>query len=119
MKYLQKHKKIFLYTGLGILIIAFVVKFTVAPPAYYFWILLSAAIIFKMFFLIAVFSEKGFKPSLWLYLILTGVVLILISMLFKTIFSIPVLYKILFYGAISLKVTGLFLMIFSKSKKYS
>ncbi|MDR1349068.1 MAG: hypothetical protein LBJ63_11710 [Prevotellaceae bacterium] len=116
MKQIQKHKKTFLYVGLGILAIAFAFKFTVAP-AYYFWLLLSTAIIFKIFFLTAVFSEKGFRPSLWLCLILTGVALILASMLFKTVFPIPALYKVLFYGAISLKVTGLFLMIFSKRQE--
>ncbi|MDR1197629.1 MAG: hypothetical protein LBK94_01260 [Prevotellaceae bacterium] len=116
MKQIQKHKKTFLYIGLGILTIAFVFKLT-AAPAYYFWILLSTALIFKMFFLTAVFSEKGFKLSLWLCLILTGVVLILASMLFKTVFPIPALHKALFYVAISLKVTGLLLMIFSKRQK--
>jgi hypothetical protein len=98
---------------LGILVVSFIVKWAGAS-LYYFWILLFAAIVFKTLFLIATVSKKGFKPRLWLYFILTGVALILISMLFKTTF--PVLYKILFYGAISLKATGLVLMILSKKR---
>ncbi|MDR2384866.1 MAG: hypothetical protein LBD80_04275 [Tannerella sp.] len=115
MKKIQKRRKSFLYIGLGILAIAFITKQTGAP-AICFWILFFVAILLKTFFLIAVVSAKEFKPRLWLYFILTGVVMILISMLFKTAFFLPFLYKILFYGAISLKVTGLILMIFSKKQ---
>jgi hypothetical protein len=100
MKQKQKPNKILLYSCLGILLIAFIFQWT-GPPSYYFWILLGFAIVFKTLFLISVFRLKGFKPSLGLYFILTGVAMILISLLFKTIFPLPVLYKILFYGAIS------------------
>jgi uncharacterized membrane protein YbaN (DUF454 family) len=110
-----KPNKVFLYSGLGILLIAFTFQWA-GMSTYYFWVLLSIAIVFKAFFLVSVFRLKGFKPSLWLYFILAGVAMILISLLFKTIFPIPVLYKILFYGAISLKITGLILMILSKMK---
>jgi uncharacterized membrane protein HdeD (DUF308 family) len=115
VKQIQKHKKILLYTGLGLLAISFVLKWAGAPAGW-FRILFCIAILFKVSFLIAVFSSKKFRPGWWLYLILAGVVLILISMLIKTVFPIPALYKILFYGAISLKITGLIFMIFSKNK---
>jgi hypothetical protein len=108
MKKIQKHKTLFLYGGLGILAVSFIVRQTDAP-ACYFWILLCTAIILKIFFLIAAVAEKGFRPGLWLYLIMAGIAMILISMPFKTAFPLPVLHKILFYGAISLKVTGLVL----------
>jgi hypothetical protein len=116
MKQIQKNNKILLYIGLGILFFAFTVKWAVMP-ACYFWLLLGIAITFKTFFLIAVFRTKGFRPALWLYFILTGIALILISLLFKTIFPVPALYRILFYSAISLKATGLILMLFHKVKK--
>ncbi|MDR1552391.1 MAG: hypothetical protein LBS69_02870 [Prevotellaceae bacterium] len=111
MKTIQKHRKLFLYSGLSILAVSFIVKWTGAP-LYYFHILLCTAIVLKMLFLIAVVSIKGFKPGLWFYFILAGVAMILISMLFKTAF--PILYKILFYGAIALKTAGLILMILHK-----
>jgi hypothetical protein len=111
-----KNNKIFLYTGLGILLTAFILKWS-AAITYWFWILLGVAIVFKVAFLISVFRTKGFKPKLWLFLILTGVAVILISILFKTVFHIPNVYKILFYIAIALKTTGLILMIFSNRKK--
>ena len=110
-----KNSKIFLYTGLGILLTALILKWF-AAITYWFWILLGIAIVFKTAFLISLFRTKEFKPKLWLFLILTGVAIILISMFFKTVFHIPLVYKILFYTAISLKATGLILMIFSNRK---
>jgi hypothetical protein len=113
MKKNQKPNKLPLYAGLCLLLVAFTVKF-MGMSDYCFWILLGVAITFKTFFIISVFKTKGFKPAMWLYFILTGVAVILISMLFKTIFPVPILHKILFYIAISLKITGLILMFYSK-----
>ncbi|MDR2042356.1 MAG: hypothetical protein LBP98_08595 [Tannerella sp.] len=111
----QKPKSAFLYSGLGVLLVAFASKWTGAAVCY-FWLLLGAAVVLKTLFLISVFRAREFKPSLWFHLILTGVSLILLSQLFKTIFPVPVLYKILFYSAITLKATGLILMLCSKRK---
>ncbi|MDR2065815.1 MAG: hypothetical protein LBP85_08940 [Prevotellaceae bacterium] len=115
MKKIQKHGKSFLYGGLGILAVSFIVKWTGAPLLY-FWILLCMAIILKAFFLTAVISTKRLKPGLWLYFIMTGVIMILISIFFKTAFHVPAVHKILFYTAVFLKATGLILMIFSKKR---
>ncbi|MDR1557847.1 MAG: hypothetical protein LBS88_12595 [Tannerellaceae bacterium] len=113
MRQIQKHRKRLLYAGLGILALSFIVNWAGAP-AFYFRLLLGVAILCKLSFLIAALSVKGFRPGWWLYLILAGVATILISMLFKTVFPIPLLRGILFYGAIGLKVAGLIGMIFSK-----
>ncbi len=107
--------RIFLYIGLGILLVAFVVKWLNAPM-FWFWTLLGMAISFKLYFLIAIFRAGSFQPSLWFYLILTGVAMILTSLLFKNILPIPIIRNILFYGAISLKITGLTLMLLEKKK---
>ena len=108
--------QICLYCGLGLLAAAFIAKWTGAA-ACYFWILLGIAVTLKSVFLISIFKERGFKPTLWLYLILTGVAAILLSLLFKEIFPIPALHKTLFYGAITLKTAGLVLMMLSKRKQ--
>ena len=105
----------FLYSGLGVLGIAFVAKWLDASVCC-FGILLGVAITLKLLFLISLFREKGFKPSLWLYLILAGVATILLSMLFKNIIPMPVLYSVLFYGAIALKISGLILMLYSRMR---
>ncbi|MDR1407257.1 MAG: hypothetical protein LBJ23_04325 [Tannerella sp.] len=118
MKQTQKPKKAFLYSGLGILLAAFAAGRT-GMPAYVFWILLGAAVTLKTLFLISVFRVKGFRPALWLYLILTGVALILVALLFRTVFHAPALYGILFYSAVSLKVAGLILMLYSGIRKTS
>jgi len=89
------NRKIYLFIGLGTLLIAFIVKWADAPLIY-FRILLGVAISFKSIFLIFVFREKGFKPALWLYLILSGVAMILLSMLLKNIIPMPALNKTLF-----------------------
>ena len=111
----MKHRILFLYSGLGILLASFVCRW-IGMPACCFWLLLGIAIILKTLFLVFTFKEKGFKPKLWLHFILSGVVLILFSLLFKTIIPIPTVYKVLFYSAITLKVTGLLLMIFYRRK---
>ncbi len=113
---MRVNRKIYLFIGLGILLIAFVVKWA-DTPLFYFRILLGVVILFKSIFLIFVFREKGFKPALWLYLILSGVAMILLSMLFKNIILIPALNKTLFYGAITLKISGLVLMLHSKKSQ--
>jgi len=116
MKRFRELKKLFLFIGLGILLIAFIFKWSDAAVCY-FRTLLGIAIFFKLLFLISVFRAKGFKLNLWFGLMLSGVAMILLSMLFKTTFPIPILYSILFYGAIMLKVLGLVLMLFSQRKK--
>jgi uncharacterized membrane protein HdeD (DUF308 family) len=115
LKQIKKHRKLLLYTGLAILAISFILKWAGAPMCF-FWILFCIAITLKISFLITVFLSKEFKPGCWLYFILAGIAMILISMLFKKAFPVPALYKILFYGAISLKTTGLILMIFSRNE---
>ena len=110
--------RIFLYIGLGVLLAAFIARWLGAPLCC-FWILLGLAVFFKASFLITVFRAKSFRPGLWLYLILAGVAMILTSHLFKTVFPIPVVRSILFYGAISLKISGLMLMLLRKKQPRS
>ncbi|MDH6358504.1 hypothetical protein [Parabacteroides sp. PF5-9] len=108
-------KKVFLYSGLMILCAAFFVR-GLGVPSLFFWILFGLAISLKGLFLVDVFREKGFKPTLWLLLIVAGVVLICISVLFKTVFHLPVLRDVLFYMAIALKLTGLLFMLFQRKQ---
>lgn len=104
---------VFLYTGLFLLFIAFTFRW-IGVEGTLFWVLFAMAILLKTVFLVNIFRMKGFQPKVWLYLILTGVVLIFISLLFKTVFPIPWVRNILFYGAIVFKVTGLVLMLVQK-----
>jgi len=108
--------KIFIYVGLSLLAIAFAIKWFGAPM-FCFWILLGAAILFKVFFLIVSLRSKSVTVGLWLYLILAGVAMILASMLFKNIFQNFIVRIILFHGAILLKITGLILMLLDKKKR--
>ena len=108
--------RLFLYAGLGLLVIAFVVKWLGAPIVC-FWILLGAAISFKILFLIISFRNKSIRGGLWLYFILAGVAMILLSLLFKNIFPIPIVRNILFYGAIFLKISGLILLFLKKKNQ--
>ena len=107
----KQQKRAFLYAGLTILLIAFVGKWN-NIPVLYFWVLFGIAIILKTIFLISMFRDKSFKPSLPLYFILVGVAMMLISMIFNPIVS--VFAKTLFYLAILLKTTGLIIMLLSK-----
>lgn len=107
----KRNDLFFLYGGLCLLFVAILFR-AFGIPSLYFWVTFSAAISLKAFFLILTFRKKGFKPGLGLYLILAGVAMILISILFKTVYPFPVLRNILFYGAIALKVIGLLIMIF-------
>jgi uncharacterized membrane protein HdeD (DUF308 family) len=106
------NNKIFLYSGLVLLLMAFTIRWfkpDISPV--YFWMLLGIAITFKSIFLINVFRRKDFRPALWLYFILAGVIMILVSLLFKHVYPMPSVRLTLFYGAITLKVSGLILLI--------
>lgn len=107
--------KIFLYAGLSVLAIAFIAKWQGAP-AYCFWILFGLAITLKVLFLAGTLRAKSIRVGLWLYLILAGVATILISLLFKNIFPIPMVRNILFCAAILLKIAGLTLLFLAKKK---
>ena len=111
----MNRKIVFLSCGLCILLVAFVCR-SAGLPAYCFWVSFGMAITLKILFLVFTFIEKGFKPKPWLYCIQAGVALILLSMLFKTIIPMPAVYDVLFYGAITLKITGFLLMLFSLRK---
>jgi hypothetical protein len=109
------NNKIFLYGGLTLLFTAFAIRWLRPDiPLVYFGVLLGMAIILKSIFLIATFRRKGFKPALWHYFILTGVIMILLSLLFKHVYPVPPVQLTLFYGAIILKVSGLILLIMQK-----
>jgi len=97
------------------LLIAFAAR-QMHAPMYCFLILSGAAILFKTFFLIGIIRNKSIKVGLWFYLILTGIAMVLISLLFKNIFPIPIIRNILFFGAILMKITGLILVLTEKKK---
>lgn len=105
--------KLILYSGLGLLCVALVSRWFGISDL--FWIpALCLAILLKMTFLFIIFRSKDFKMSLWLLLIITGVIMIFLSLLFKYTFPNPLFRNILFYGAISFKITGLILMFVDK-----
>lgn len=107
--------KAFLYAGLALLLIAFIIRWAGIGASYYlFWGVLGIAIVFKSIFLVLTFCEKGLKLSWGLRLILIGVLLIVLSLIFKYIIFLPLIRDILFYGAIMLKITGLILLITQK-----
>jgi ABC-type uncharacterized transport system permease subunit len=110
--------KLYLYIGLSLLLIAFVVKWLNIVPSIGFWIILGVAIAFKIYFLVLAFRTKSVKTGLWLYLIMAGVALIFASLLFKNIFPNPLMRNVLFYGAILLKLIGLILLIIGKRKHF-
>lgn len=107
----MKHKsnRLLLYCGLTLVTTSFIAKWTLNISDLLFYVLLGVAISCKILFLLSHMQAKGFKMDIGIYFILTGVGLMLLSMLFKTIFPIPVLQQILFYTAISLKITGVIL----------
>lgn len=108
--------KLFLYFGLALLLVAIIGRHVGLSNLV--WIpIFSLALLLKGIFLFNVFRAKGLKMDLSLILIITGVFLILISLIFKFIFPILWLRNILFYGAITLKVTGLIIKITSKKTK--
>jgi hypothetical protein len=108
--------KIFLFTGLSLVLAALLV-YGVGGSHALFLTLLILGILLKMVFLGNVFREKGFRWSVGLTLISTGVGMILLSLLFKSVFPQPLLRNILFFGAIALKVSGLVLLIVQNRRK--
>jgi uncharacterized membrane protein YbaN (DUF454 family) len=112
--FLNSHRKKFLFVGLGILAFAGLLRW-LCVPAPYVHFLFGMAIVCKAIFLFAtLFLGKKPRMTLPLKLIIAGVVLILLSLPFKNLFPLPLLHKGLFYLAISLKVSALFLLLFKK-----
>lgn len=109
----KTNNKIILYSGLALLFLAIYLR-SVSVTSSVWLPLFCVAILLKTCFLVRVFRSKSFKPRLWFLLILCGVVLILLSMLFKYVFVIPWLRTTLFYGALFLKSSGLLLMVIGR-----
>jgi len=110
---LRKNNRLLLYIGLSLLAVSLITRWAGVPSTV--WIpMFCLAILLKATFLINVFHAKGFKMSLWLLLILIGVAMILLSLIFKSVYPVEWLRNILFYGAITLKVSGLILMLAQK-----
>lgn len=109
----KTNNKIILYSGLILLFLAIYLR-AVSVTSSVWLPLFCVAILLKSCFLVRVLSNKSFKPRLWFVLILSGVVLIVLSMLFKYVFVIPWLRTTLFYAAIFLKSLGLLLMVIGR-----
>ncbi|MCC8152948.1 MAG: hypothetical protein LIP01_01265 [Tannerellaceae bacterium] len=109
----RDRKKIFLFSGLFFLASSGIVFLSGLSQTMGI-VLMGAGICMKSLFLLQLFTAPDFKMSRELYLILTGVILILISLLFKYLYPLPLLRNILFYTAIILKVSGVCLLFFHK-----
>ncbi|MCD8029769.1 MAG: hypothetical protein LUF04_08410 [Bacteroides sp.] len=108
-------RKIFLFTGLVFFGIASLVWLAGWHPAL-FGVLLCAGVSMKVAFLFCTFRRPDFKMSVPMYMILTGVGLILVSLLFKSVIPMPMVQAILFYTAITLKVAGVALLFYPSRK---
>lgn len=114
----NKNSTVFLYSGLTLLLIAFVIRYgEIGASFYLFWIVLGAAVLLKATFLFQFFRTKKVKTPQWLYLILAGVGMIFISMIFKYIYPSPWWWSLFFYGAITCKLTGLVWMLVCKKNE--
>lgn len=111
---LQNFKQIG-YSALALLFIAFAIKW-IGAPIYYFWILIAVVVFLKLFFVLFLFKEKKLKPGIGLYLIMTGVALILASLALDKIFFTLSIHKVLFYIAITLKITGIAMILLVNGK---
>lgn len=107
---MKEKRFILLYLGLSFLAVAFLLKyaFNVSQPV--FAVTLGTAIALKVLFLILSFLQKGFRLKLPIVLILIGVAMILVAINCKDSAS-AIVYYLLFYGAIGLKISGLILLI--------
>jgi hypothetical protein len=92
------------------MLLALTFKLTANMSDFWFRLLAGIAIALKTVFLVLTFRARGFKASRGLYFILTGVVVMLVSLLLKATADVPVLHRTLFYVAILLKITGVILM---------
>ncbi|MCD7938290.1 MAG: hypothetical protein LUG98_15640 [Tannerellaceae bacterium] len=111
----MKNRKGLLFIGLALLALAGFILF-LGLPSVIGWVLLGAAICFKSLFLLFTFRAPGFRMSAGMYMILAGVGLILLSLLFKNIYPMPLVRNLLFYSAITLKVGGVCLLLYRTRK---
>lgn len=107
---MKERRFLFLYIGLALLGIAIVLKVILPIEQVVFYPMLAVAILMKLLFLWLTFQQKKIHIKAPLCFILLGVVLIFMAILCKGTIS-SLLYQCLFFLAIGLKVTGLFLLI--------
>jgi hypothetical protein len=100
----------FLRGGLTLLAVALAARWAGAPPVL-FWPMFGVAILLKALFLLTLTRAKGFRPGAGHWLVVAGVAVILLSLLFKTVFPLPALHGVLLVAAIALKVTGLIVIL--------
>lgn len=107
---MKEKRFLLLYSGLTLLLMAFILKYAFHVTPLIFGITLGIAITLKVLFLLFTFKQKGFRFKLPTILILTGVAMIITATNCKeSISAIP--YYCLFFGAIGLKITGLLLLL--------
>lgn len=110
--------KILLYSGLALLALALTLR-SLGVDTLFWAPLFVLAIALKTGFLVLTFRARQFRWHLWLILILAGVAMILLSLVFKHIYPLPLLRNILFYGALALKLSGLLVLMAGKMRGHS
>ncbi len=109
----MKRNKILLFTGLLFFALAAVVYLLGGHPGM-FWLLLGVGISMKIGFVGFTLCQPGYRLSPGMYLISTGVGLILLSLLFKSFIPVLWLRTLLFYSAILLKISGVILFFYER-----
>lgn len=113
-----RNNRLFLFSGLGLLFVAIVLRELGLSPIY--WAsTFSIAILLKSLFVFQTLRARNFALSWGVKLILIGVVTILISLIFRYLLPIEWLRAILFYSALGLKLSGVLLIAFEKIRASS
>jgi hypothetical protein len=107
----MKSPKYYLFSGLIAIIAALIIRDQNFPLIYFFLVLL-AGVFLKSVFLIKAIKSGNIKQSPALFILLTGVLMVLLSMVFKYGFGFEYFSGFLLFIGIGLKVfSGLYLLV--------
>lgn len=107
-------RDVFLAVGLLLLIVALIFKSIL--PDYVFTFLFITALSLKGLFLAFTFRVKGFSFSRGIKIILVGVIMILFATYIRTTAQV-VIYNLLFYLAVTIKIIGLCVLVLDRKNK--
>lgn len=102
-----------LYSGLTCVLIAIVCQRMGVNPIL-FWLFLAFGIGFKILFLFRVFRVSKVHLGVGLYLLLSGILLLLITLIAKSYWPDLFFLSLLYYVSFVLKGTGVILLILRK-----
>jgi hypothetical protein len=111
----MKNKRVFLFSGLLLLLVSFVIK-AISGTSFLFWGVLVLGISGKSFFLYQSAKDGSIKWGKGIVLILSGVGLAIVSVILKRFGELLLISRIILGIAVLFKISGIVSLLFERQK---